>query len=176
MADEPFLSRWSKRKAEVRTGAVVPEEPPVAMPPPAENSPPAEAQPLAPQALPPVESLTPDSDFTGFMQPEVDEGVKRQALKTLFQDPHFNVMDGLDVYIDDYSKPDPLPESWLAKLNQMARLGAYQDKPAEDPGKPAGQHPEALEKPPVEQGLVPAPSPETSDTPDGGVSPPAVAE
>ena len=42
--------------------------------------------------------------------------------KTLFQDPHYNVMDGLDTYIDDYSKPDPLPEGWLEKMNQVARL------------------------------------------------------
>ena len=31
------------------------------------------------------------------------------AMKKLFTDPHFNVMDGLDIYIDDYRKPDPLP-------------------------------------------------------------------
>jgi hypothetical protein len=33
--------------------------------------------------------------------------VRNAALKKLFTDPHFNVMDGLDVYIDDYGKPDP---------------------------------------------------------------------
>jgi len=38
-------------------------------------------------------------------------------MKKLFTDPHFNVMDGLDTYIDDYSQPDPLP---LAMLRQMA--------------------------------------------------------
>jgi hypothetical protein len=32
-------------------------------------------------------------------------------------------MDMMDVYVDDYSKPDPLPESWLGKLEQMSRLG-----------------------------------------------------
>ena len=30
-------------------------------------------------------------------------------MKKLFSDPHFNVMDGLDTYIDDYGKPDPIP-------------------------------------------------------------------
>jgi hypothetical protein len=53
--------------------------------------------------------------------------VKRQALKTLFQDPRFNVMDGLDVYIGDYSVEDPLPDGWLEKMSQMAHLG---DQPA----------------------------------------------
>ena len=61
-----------------------------------------------PAPLPPVESLVFDSDFTPFLQPKVDETVKRQALKKLFQDPRFNVMDRLDVYIDDYSLPDPI--------------------------------------------------------------------
>lgn len=66
--------------------------------------------------LPPVDSLTFDSDFRGFLQPKVDEAVKRAALKKLFNDPRFNVMDRLDVYIDDYSKPDPLPREWLNEL------------------------------------------------------------
>ena len=32
-------------------------------------------------------------------------------------------MDMMDVYVDDYSKPDPLPDSWLEKLEQVSRLG-----------------------------------------------------
>ena len=68
--------------------------------------------------LPPVESLTPQSDFTAFLQPDVEEGLKRAALKQLFRDPRFNVMDRLDVYIDDYSKPDPIPPEILRQLVQ----------------------------------------------------------
>ena len=105
-----------------------------------------DATPVAAAAdvgLPPIESLTPQSDFTPFMRPDVDPALKRAALRKLFTDPHFNVMDGLDVYIDDYSKPDPLPEGWLEKLNQMARLGAFQPQeespPAAVPGVPATQ-------------------------------------
>ena len=82
------------------------------------TEPPAERPPL-----PAVESLTPESDFTPFMSPEVDGGVRRQALKTLFSDPRYNVMDMMDVYVDDYSKPDPIPESWMGKLEQLSRLG-----------------------------------------------------
>jgi hypothetical protein len=77
------------------------------------NRPDAPARAAAPAlspapALPSLESLSIESDFAGFMQPGVDESLKRGALKKLFADPRFNVMDGLDVYIDDYSKPDPL--------------------------------------------------------------------
>ena len=123
MTDEPFLSRWSRRKNESRSDA---ETPPAAAEVAVQPVPAVAVEPL-----PPVESLTPESDFTGFMKPEVDEGLKRRALKTLFQDPHFNVMDGLDTYIDDYSKPDPLPPEWLAQMNQMKHLGHYIEKALE---------------------------------------------
>jgi hypothetical protein len=35
------------------------------------------------------------------------------------------VMDGLDTYIDDYGKPDPLPEGMLRKLLQSHVLGLF---------------------------------------------------
>ena len=53
----------------------------------------------------------------------VDDLLRRKALKTLFSDPHFNVMDRMDVYIDDYSIADPLPPDWLDKLEQVTHLG-----------------------------------------------------
>ena len=62
-----------------------------------------------PPTLDDVAQLTADSDYSRFVRSDVDDGVKRAAMKKLFADPHFNVMDGLDVYIDDYNKPDPLP-------------------------------------------------------------------
>jgi len=68
--------------------------------------------------LPPLESLTIDSDFSPFMQPGVDETVKRAALRKLLRDPRFNVMDGLDVYIDDYSKPSPIEPEVVRTLVQ----------------------------------------------------------
>jgi hypothetical protein len=66
-----------------------------------------------------VESLTHDSDFSPFMQPKVDEAVRRAALKKLFTDPRFNVMDGLDIYVGDYTQPDPMPEGMLEKLGKV---------------------------------------------------------
>jgi hypothetical protein len=133
-ADEPTakgfsLKRWSQRKLDA--ARAVPEPAPAATGVPV--SPPAEANatpPLAASvsdatapvsgaaALPPVESLTIDSDFTAFLQPKVDETLKRQALKQLFRDPRFNVMDGLDVYIDDYSIPSPIAPDIVKQLVQ----------------------------------------------------------
>ena len=110
------------------------------------------AEPGTPLPLPPIESLTPESDFAPFMQADVDSNLRRAALKTLFGDPRFNVMDGLDVYIDDYSKPDPLPEEWLGKLNMMKRLGSFVEEP-ETPEKPQSETPAALQNPMAEQPL-----------------------
>lgn len=45
-----------------------------------------------------------DGEGILIMQVKGEESVKRAALKKLFSDPRFNVMDGLDVDIDDYSK------------------------------------------------------------------------
>jgi hypothetical protein len=70
--------------------------------------------------LPSLDSLTIDSDYSPFMQPGVDEAVKRSALRKLLRHPRFNVMDGLDVYIDDYSLPSPI-EPALARSLMQAR-------------------------------------------------------
>jgi uncharacterized protein DUF3306 len=107
------LARWSQRKLEATPGAP-------AAPAPASIASTAPATP-APVALPPVESLQFDSDFTQFLRPEIDDKVKRAALKQLFRDPRFNVMDGLDTYIDDYTKADPMPPDMLAGL--LRRFG-----------------------------------------------------
>jgi hypothetical protein len=79
--------------------------------------------------------LTPDSDFSAFVARGVDAAVRRTALKTLFADPHFNTMDRLDVYIDDYTKPSPVSEAMLASLehakNALQRVvEAVEEPPA----------------------------------------------
>lgn len=111
--DRNFLARWSRLKQESRA----PVEPPVAAPS-APSAPGASApSPMPPiPELPPLESLGFESDFSGFMQQEVEASVKRAALKKLFHTPHFNQMDGLDVYIDDYNSFEPIPESMLREL------------------------------------------------------------
>ena len=180
--DSDFLSRWSRRKLASKAGPVrptadaIPASAGIQSPPPAPTAAPAgEAQPSAP--LPPVESLTPESDFTPFMKSEVDPALRRQALRTLFRDPRFNVMDGLDVYIDDYSKPDPIPPEWLGKLAAMARLGDCH--PPDEDAKPADAAPEALppgEKIPEEQKVVEADSEVVSDTSAAGSPPPELKQ
>jgi len=93
----------------------VPAAAATALPPSSEGAE-TQADVTAAEALPPVESLTLESDFAGFLRPGVDESLKRAALKQLFRDPRLNVMDGLDTYIDDYTRSDPIPPEMLAQL------------------------------------------------------------
>lgn len=114
-SDEGFLSRWSRLKQETR------EEP-------AESAQ-EEMSQLAEQAavdaaaledgevslqsdevsqltdedMPPLESLTEDSDFSGFMSPKVSDGLRRLALRKLFHSSSFNVLDGLNDYDEDFT-------------------------------------------------------------------------
>lgn len=81
----------------------------------------------APAALPSLESLAFESDYSMFMGRDVDPKLRVSALKKLFTDPHFNRMDGLDVYIDDYGKPDPVPRAMMRKLNQSRLLGLFEE-------------------------------------------------
>ena len=119
---EAFFSRWSRIKREQ---------------PVAERK--AEPETPAP-ALPPVESVTPESDFAGFMHPKVKDELRRLALKKLFSDPHFNIPDPFEPFSGDWTG-EALPPDMLAKLNQARTLifnepqnkPMDEEKPAEEP-------------------------------------------
>lgn len=142
-----FLGRWARRKHDAVQGKPLqepmPAQPPVATPlppgPMAPQSPPAGAQaPEPPEkllTLDDVKLLTQDSDFKPFMAGNVGPEVRNAAMKKLFADPHFNVMDGLDIYIDDYSKSDPIPESMLRQMASAKFLKLFDDE--EETQKPA---------------------------------------
>jgi hypothetical protein len=157
-----FLSRWSRRKAGAKggAGAADPAAPAAAakaetpVPPspaspstaaPAATSAQAPPQPVPLPTLDDVAKLTRDSDFSPYVGRDVDAAVRNSAMKKLFSDPHFNVMDGLDTYIDDYGKADPIPLSMLRRMNQSAALGLFDKEidpavaEAPPPGLPAAQ-------------------------------------
>lgn len=164
--DEGFLARWSRRKTESRKA---PDELAPAPVPPAPADPAATpvasaATPMPPE-LPPLESLTPQSDFSTFMRPEVDASLKGEALKKLFSDPALYPMDGLDIYIGDYTQPDPLPEGWLAKLNQLATLHG---EPAAAPATPESKAVPCLDAGPAE--LPPARAEQTAPSASSNTS------
>lgn len=158
---EGFFGRWSRRKQEALAQQPEPETAPergnekVRAPElPPEHAAAAQAEPgksVANAPLPTLEdvrALTPDSDFQPFMRSGVGAEVRNAAMKKLFTDPHFNVMDGLDIYIDDYSQPDPMPAGMLRKMASAQFLKLVPEpteqaleRPAQDPdGRgPAGQ-------------------------------------
>jgi hypothetical protein len=145
---EGFLGRWSRRKEALREGKPVEAEPAVAQPvvaPAAGDAPPAEATPAPVEEAPPAptledaKELTPQSDFRRFVAADVPAEVKNTALKKLFADPHFNVMDRLDVYIDDYSLPDPIPESMMRQLASAKFLNLFEEKKEEGGEAPEGR-------------------------------------
>lgn len=100
------------------------------------------ATPAGGPTLDDVRGLSTDSDFKPFVGRAVAPEVRNAAMKKLFADPHFNVMDGLDIYIDDYSKPSPLPAELLRKMVSAQFLQMVEEeKPAsgEPPGAPSAQ-------------------------------------
>ncbi|HEY1150191.1 MAG TPA: DUF3306 domain-containing protein [Pseudoduganella sp.] len=111
MAAETFFARWSRRKTEAAQAEV-------AAPEPLEEVKPELPQPTLEQ----VAALAADDDFTPFVARGVDETVRRAAMKKLFSDPRFNVMDGLDTYIEDYNKFEPMTPAMIAALNHAKDL------------------------------------------------------
>ena len=191
--DDGFLSRWARRKAEARGGAPTTEAEPAPSVPADRGEPPLPTAPAVPvSTAPPLEStaspavtpepplptlddvarLTKDSDFSPYVARNVDAHVRNAAMKKLFSDPHFNVMDGLDTYIDDYGKPNPIPLSMLRRMNQAAVLGLFADESDADAKAPlpALASPDGVDPAAVAQSKLPvspsAPEPSTDDDPD----------
>lgn len=178
--DDNFFSRWSRRKQQVKSGEPLPADPPppaarpepapavrpmpsaaapAAVVPPAAAPTPAEDRP-PPPTLDDVAGLTPESDFSRFVARDVSPDVRNAAVKKLFADPHFNVMDGLDIYIDDYTQPSPLSKADMARM-----VGAQFLKLVEDPAeKKAAAEPVASDVPiaatnnPPDSGTTAAPT------------------
>jgi len=121
-----FLRRWSRLKRQ--SAAAAPLE---------------KVEPEKPVELPALDSLTFESDFKAFMHSKIEAGVKRAALKKLFSDPRFNIMDGLDTYIDDYTKSETISEEMLAQLQHAQKrftdLVVAEQEPEPKPESTPGQ-------------------------------------
>ena len=72
--------------------------------------------------LPPISAISMAEDFTPFMQAKVPQALRQQALKALFKEPHFNLMDGLDTYIDDYTVFEPISPEVMATLSSWKTI------------------------------------------------------
>lgn len=147
MPAEGFFQRWSRLKtepppAETAAGDTLHglQGPPAAAPVPAAQ--PGQSAQQAPEEGPAVRQPTQadvallgaDSDYSAFVARGVDQSVRRSALKKLFADPHFNTGDGLDLYMGDYNKPDPISDAMMGALRhtQSFFAQAYPDKKTGD--------------------------------------------
>lgn len=143
--DEGFLQRWSRRKHSVLRDEQTPESEESEAPgvddqghTPSEAVPAqqasddlksstrseAESEPPGDEDMPPLESIDEGGSITAFFSPRVSEGLRRAALRRLFRQPKYNVVDMLDDYAEDYSKPAALGSIVTADMRYRAEQAA----------------------------------------------------
>lgn len=143
-----FLGRWSQRKQALREGRAIDEpaeparvnEPLPLKPVLQEASRVADvqvAEPLPVPTLEDVKALNADSSFAPFVSRDVTPEVRNAAMKKLFTDPHYNVMDRLDIYIDDYSVADPIPATMLRQMASAKFLNLFDEESPPGEAHPA---------------------------------------
>ena len=158
---EGFLSRWSRRKRATAEGR-----------PPEEPAPPAEALPpvALPEAeaedefdlasLPPVESLTLESDFKAFLHRKVPLELRSAALRRAWSlDPAIRDFIGPADYAWDFNAPDGVPGFALELGGDAMKLLSHAlglDAPAPKPEEEM-----APEAPAMAEALAPDATPET---------------
>ena len=152
-----FFGRWSQRKVQARHEALPagettnPAEPaksaaevsqaPVGLPVAATGNG-LQSEEATQPTLEDVAKLTVDSDYSAFAARNVDSKIRNAAMRKLFAgDPHFNVMDGLDVYIDDYSVGVPIPKSMMRQMVQARFLGLLDDELVDQDKPPSSDLP-----------------------------------
>jgi hypothetical protein len=132
---EPFLQRWSRRKAEVKAGVGVEPDPSSADAAPVQ-SPQENAQAEVAVELPDLDTLSEDSDYSAFMSQGVDADLRRKALRKLFSSPKFNVIDEMDDYCGDYTKFESLGGIVTADMkHHMERLAREAAEALEEAGQ-----------------------------------------
>lgn len=182
-ADESFLGRWSRLKSDE---AARRREPAPPAPAPAEEADATgeatgedAAEASAEEALPPLEALDENSDYSAFMSPKVSGALRKQALRKLFRSQKFNYICELDDYIDDYTSFPALgdiitadmkhaAEQLLKKQLEAAEDGAAAAAAASEEGAEtapetvadAGPAPDEAAQ---QEGEQPAPGPDTSE-------------
>jgi hypothetical protein len=148
-----FLARWSrlKRKSQAepreigtRSGTARPmrdEAAPQSEPPEASASAAAVQSQIEKQAeaLPSIETLGKDSDYTPFMRSNVPDALRNAALRKLWlSDPVFANLDGLVDYAEDYGAGFALGGT-VATVYRI--LEGMPDPPEEKPPQPAESAP-----------------------------------
>jgi len=87
-----------------------------------------EPEPPGDEDMPPLESIDQGGSVTPFMSPRVSEGLRRAALRRLFSQPKYNVVDMLDDYAEDYSNPVALGDIVTSDMRYRAEQAAKRMK------------------------------------------------
>lgn len=115
--DEGFVQRWSRVKYQGQSQAAtihdklaeeIEQQPELEMP--------------GDDDMPSIDSLTEDSDYIGFLSPNVSEQLRKQALRKLFSSPAFNIRDGLDDYDGEYTQFAKLGDIITADLKHQLEM------------------------------------------------------
>lgn len=138
-----FLSRWSRRKLEAKAEkpadqkaeginqTIGPGQLATAQLPASDKQHPELVRPSVSKPDAAVIPLPTDADLTAveqggdikaFLVDKVSTELKNKAFRALFSRPEFNVMDGLDIYIDDYNKFTPLSAADIEKMTFSKQL------------------------------------------------------
>lgn len=130
--DEGLLTRWARRKQQ---STLVSEKEDldlelqaqgIASPevdrPDSDSSGESEVPVLTDADMPPIDTLTEESDFSGFMSGGVSDKLRNLALRKLFSAPSFNIRDGLDEYDEDYTYFEKLGDIVTSDMKHQMEL------------------------------------------------------
>ena len=128
--DEGLLTRWSRRKQqstlESREEDLDRELQELAREklnhPELDSGGEPEAPVLTDSDMPSVDTLTEESDFSGFMSSGVSDKLRNLALRKLYGAPSFNIRDGLDEYDEDYTYFEKLGDIVTADMKHQIEL------------------------------------------------------
>jgi hypothetical protein len=140
-----FLARWSRRKRLSAARAREPAHTPIpeATAPDTPPASAARAEDVAPQQLPPIESLDADSEITAFLAPGVPTELTRQALRRAWTaDPVIRDFIGLSENAWDFTAAGGVPGFGSLPAEDAGRLlaralGAARNDDAPAPGEHA---------------------------------------
>lgn len=138
---ESFLAHRARLKAENQRKPEPPVPATVEAPPLAGEDPGAESAPrqLTDADMPPLDSLTAESDFSQFLAEGVSDALRRAALRKLFHLPEFGVLDGLNDYDEDYTQFEKLGDVVTYHQRRMQAREAAEKAAAEREAELAGQ-------------------------------------
>ena len=122
-----FYARWSRRKMESKRDVDIVEES-VSSEQDADKEPAVPA--LTDADMPALETLHDDSDYSGFLSPEVSDKLREVALRKLFHGKAFNIVDGLDDCDGDFITALPLGDIVTADMRHQAEVKLEKEKAA----------------------------------------------